>query len=276
MLDIGTPNERIQIKINNAECFLFDIFEDENVPMFEEMRMTRLFIQLGYSETARMFVENSIMFQADEGEVDMFATLIPEVPYDENGKYYKRTVVDDIEQFTIVPLTEAEYLEQLPEGIYARTCEINTPEEGTQRIEHVVNNVVADSITFQELGLQFEPNKWVHFGVFGDSEYIRLCIDYLYVNFNRSELSGRLNILLNQNKTSVIIDELLIDTTTAATIADFAERTAKRIPFGTLAEDENWYLLLADNPEKIKTNIFEAPQFKTAVEAILREHELID
>ena len=276
MLDVGTPNERIQIKINNAECFLFGIFEDENIPMFEEMRMTRLFIQLGYSETSRMFVEGSIMFRADEGEVDMFATLIPKVPYDENGKYYIRTVVDDIEQFTLTPLTEAEYLAQLPEGVYARTCEMNTPEEGTQRINHVVNNVVTDSVTFQELGLSFEPNTWVHIGVFGDSEHIRLCIDYLYVNFNRMESSGQLNILLNQNKTSVIIDELMIDTTTAATVADFAERTQKRIPFGTLAEDENWFLLLADNPEKIKTNIFEAPQFKTAVEAILREHELID
>ena len=190
----------------------------------------------------------------------------------EKGLWSKEQVHDAVPKL----ITEAEYLAQLPEGVYARTCEMNTPEEGTQRINHVVNNVVTDSVTFQELGLRFEPNTWVHIGVFGDSEHIRLCIDYLYVNFNRMESSGQLNILLNQNKTSVIIDELLIDTTTAATVADFAERTAKRIPFGTLAEDENWFLLLADNPEKIKTNIFEASQFKTAVEAILREHELID
>lgn len=277
MLDVGTPNERIQIKINNAECYLFGIFEEENIPMFEEMRMTRLFIQLGYSESSRMFMEGSIMFQADVGEVDMFATIIPELPYDEHARYFLRTVnEDDVEQFILTPMTEAEYLEYLPEGVYARTCEMNSPEGSTQKINHVVNGVVIDSVTFQELGLRFEPNTWVHFGIFGDSEHIRLCIDYLYVNFDRSEFSGQLNILLNQNKTSVIIDELLIDTTTAATVADFAERTAKRIPFGTLAEDENWFLLLADNPEKIKTNIFEAPQFKTAVEAILREHELID
>lgn len=275
LLDIGTPNERIRLQISNKECFLFGIFEEENVPMFEEMRMTRLFYQLGYSESCKMFMEGTIMFAAESGECDMFGTIVPEYPYDENGAYYRLEIQDEVEVFIYEALTESEYLEKLPEGVYVRTCEMNTPKEGSQEIQHVVNNVVTESITFQELGLRFEPNTWVHFGVFGDSSKLRICIDYLYHDFDRMESSGQLNFMLNQNKTSVIIDELLIDTTTAATIADFAERTAKRIPFGTLAEDENWFLLLADNPANIKTNIFEAPQFKTAVEAVLREHELI-
>lgn len=276
LLDIGTPNERIRLQISNKECFLFGIFEEENIPMFEEMRMTRLFYQLGYTESCKMFMEGTIMFTAESGECDMFATILPEYPYDENGAYYRLEIQDEVEVFIYEALTESEYLEKLPEGVYVRTCEMNTPKEGSQEIQHVVNNVVTESITFQELGLRFEPNTWVHFGVFGDSSKLRICIDYLYHDFDRMESSGQLNFMLNQNKTSVIIDELLIDTTTAATIADFAERTQKRIPFGTLAEDENWFLLLADNPEKVKTNIFEAPQLKTAVEEILREHELIE
>jgi len=276
LLDIGTTNERIRLQISNKECFLFGIFEEENVPMFEEMRMTRLFYQLGYTESCKMFMEGTIMFAAESGECDMFATILPEYPYDENGAYYRLEIQDEVEVFIYEALTESEYLEKLPEGVYVRTCEMNTPKEGSQEIQHVVNNVVTESVTFQELGLRFEPNTWVHFGVFGDSSKLRICIDSLYHDFDRMESSGQLNFMLNQNKTSVIIDELLIDTTTAATIADFAERTQKRIPFGTLAEDENLFLLLADNPEKVKTNIFEAPQFKTAVEEILREHELIE
>ena len=275
LFDVGTANEKARLVISNQECYLFGIFEDENVPMFEEMRMTRLYVELGYSYTTKMFATGTIMFEADTDECDMFNNIVPEYPYDPNGAYYKLEMNEDVEQFIYEPLTEAEYLEKLPEGVYVRTCEMNTPQDATQEIQHIVNGVVDESVTFRDLGLSFEPNTWVHFGIFGDDTKLHVCIDYLHHEFDRAETSGQLSILLNQNKTSVIIDELLIDTTTAATVADFAERTQKRIPFGTLAENENWFLLLADNPEKIKTNIFEASQFKTAVEAILREHELI-
>jgi len=278
LFDVGTPNERVRLVTATRECFLFGIFEDENVAMFTEMTMTRLFYQLGYSESIPMFEAASgecAMFEAASGEVDMFFTILADEPYNANYEYYEMTTDGESEIYTLIALTEAEYYEQLVLGLYVKTCEMNTPRGAYRELQHIVSGVVDEAITFEELGLSFEPNTWVHFGIFADSSKVRLCINSIYHDFDRAEAAGTLTINMNQNKTSVIIDELLIDPTTAASYTDFVERTQKRIPFGTLAESENWFILTAANPSKIKTNLFDAPQFVEAVEAVLRAHNLI-
>lgn len=278
LFDVGTANERVKLVTANRECYLFGIFEDENVPMFEEMRMSRLFYRLAYSESVPMFsaeTDECAMFAPGADECAMFYNLLPEKPYNETYEYYELTADEEVEQFEPVELTESEYYTQLESGVYVRTCEMNTPRGAYRELQHLVNGVVVEAVTFAALGLEFEPNSWVHFGIFADSEKTRLCVNSLYHDFTRAETAGQITINLNQNKTSVIIDELMIDTTTAATFANFLERTQKRIPFGTLAESDNWFILTARNPEKIKTNLFEAPQFVEAVEAVLRAHNLI-
>ena len=277
LFDIGTPNERVKLVTANTECFLFGIFEDENVPMFEEMRMTRLFYQLNYSYTVPMFDDTDTppMFEAASGEVAMFNNLVPAEPYNADFKYYTLTIQEGVEVFELTAMTEAEYLAQLIDGVYVKTCEMNSPKPAYRELQHIANGSVIESITFADMGLNFEPNTWVHFGIFGDSDKLRVCINFIYHDFNRRENSGALTILMNENKTSVIIDELLIDNTEAIAYADFSERTQKRIPFGTLAENENWFILTAADPQKIKTNLFDAPQFTAAVEAILQAHNLI-
>lgn len=278
LFDVGTPNERVRLAMANTECFLFGIFEDENVPMFEEMRMSRLFYLLEYSYSLVMFEAAAgevDMFEAGAGEIDMFNNIIPAETYNANFKYYTLTIQDDTEVFELASFKEGQYIAHLPSGVYVKTCEMNTPRPAYKELQHIVNNVVVEAVTFEALGLSFNPNTWVHFGIFGDTIKLRVCINFIYYDFSRSEFNGALTILMNQNKTSVIIDELLIDTTAAIAHADFRERTQKRIPFGTLAEDENWFILTAANPQKIQTNLFEAPQFTAAVEAILQAHNLI-
>ena len=272
LFNVGTSNEKVKLIQSNAECYLFEL-EDDTCPMFNEMTMSRLFYQLGYHNTCEMFdtSESCPMFALDSA---MFDNREPDEPYHAGWKYYTRTETDEGEIFTLLEITEGEYYAYLS-NIWTRTCEYNTPRDQYEELQHIVNGTVSEAVDLKDLDIDFEPNAGLHFGIIAGDEKVCVCVDKTSHCFDRVEFSRSLSVSLSENKNSFMLDELLIDTTAAETKEAFFTNTDKRIPFGTLDETQNWFILSAQDTTKVKTNLFETSVFKAAVDGILSDHGLI-
>ena len=272
LFNIGTSNEKVKLIQSNAECYLFEL-EDDTCPMFNEMTMSRLFYQLGFHYTCEMFdsSETCPMFAPDSA---MYDNREPDEPYHAGWKYYTRTETDEGEIFTLLEITEGEYYAYLS-NIWTRTCEYNTPRGQYEELQHIVNGTVSEAVDLNDLDIDFEPNAWLHFGIIAGDEKVCVCVDKTSHCFDRVEFSGSLSVSLSENKNSFMLDELLVDTTAAETKEAFFNNTDKRVPFGTLDETQNWFILSAQDTTKVKTNLFETTVFKDAVDSILTDHGLI-
>lgn len=123
----------------------------------------------------------------------------------------------------------------------------------------------ADNVrTFSQLGISFEPNTWMHIGIVLTADKISVFINKTEVSFVRYEKAeADIDLTLNVDgdtlKNTFVLDELMIDTKTAESLADFARNTDARIPWGALSSSEKHFILDA---EGLETNIFESEKIK--------------
>ena len=274
LFNIGTPNEQVRLVQANTECYFFEL-EDDVCPMFEEMRMSRLFYQIAFSYTCAMFEAGEDECAMFDSESLMFDNRQPDEPYHADWIYYRRVETEEGEIFEVFNITEGQYFDYIG-NIWIRTCEYNEPRGSYEEIQHVLNGTVRDVVSFEEAGIDFIPNTWLHVGIIADSEKVCVCLNNQSFCFNRAEFTGQLTVTLNESKNSYMLDELLVDTTAAEDKAVFFDNTTKRIPFGSLDYSQNWFVLTAKDPEKLKTNIFDSSVFTDAVDSVLRSHGLIN
>lgn len=91
--------------------------------------------------------------------------------------------------------------------------------------------------------------------------------------FNRYETaSAALSVVLNSGKNSFLLDELMIDNTTAETLATFYEHTTNRVPWANLSKSNDYFILTVADLENFKTNIFDTDIFKAKVLEIINEY----
>ena len=273
LFNVGTPNEKVRLIQANGECYLYEL-EDGVCPMFEEMTMSRLFYQLAYHTVCPMYADAEGVCPMFDSAYEMYDNREPDEPYHNEWNYYAKRDTEEGEVFDLLEIDEGGFYANL-DNIWIRTCEYNEPRGAYEEIQHLVNNNIVDRITLEDAGVEMLANTWMHFGIIADDEKVCVCIDHTSTCFNRAEFSGALGVNLSENKNSFMLDELLIDTTAALTKEAFFSNTTKRIPFGTLDESQNWFILSAHDVNKVKTNLFDTPNFKDAVEAILQEHSLI-
>ncbi|MCQ2594813.1 MAG: hypothetical protein MJ196_06070 [Treponemataceae bacterium] len=271
LFNVGTQNEKVRLVQGNGECYLYEL-EDNVCPMFEEMMMSRLFYQLEFATVCAMYADEADICPMFENDSAMFDNRDPLEPYHHEWIYYTKVETEEGEVFERLETTEEfQFFENL-ENIWIRTCEFNEPRGGYEELQHVVNNSVVEVVTLAEVGVAMESNEWVHFGIIADAEKLCVCIDSTSTCFDRVEFSGALSVSLSENKNSFMLDELLIDTAAALDKQTFFENAVKRIPYGTLDESQKWFVLSAHDVNKVKTNLFDTPNFKAAVEAIIAEH----
>jgi hypothetical protein len=67
----------------------------------------------------------------------------------------------------------------------------------------------------------------------------------------------------------MLIDEILLDTTTAEDVSLFQRNTVKRAPWGKLDDAGPWAILSVKDPNFFKTNIFQSPDFAAAVRQVI-------
>ncbi|GAB6390672.1 MAG: hypothetical protein MdMp014T_0045 [Treponematales bacterium] len=118
--------------------------------------------------------------------------------------------------------------------------------------------------------MNIHARKWHHIAVARTQDKFVFMLDDKKIEFDR--LTGgasAVSIVLNAGKGSFVLDELNIDNTAAVAFAAFQENTVKKIPYGALDKDDDWLVLAAKDPNKVRTNIFDTPQFAEKVLAIV-------
>jgi hypothetical protein len=115
------------------------------------------------------------------------------------------------------------------------------------------------------------PKKtWMHIAAVSTPDIIAFYIGDRKIEFEKkSEAAGAFSLMLNPTKNEFNVDELLLDETAAIEFEEFAENTGGRVPYAALDHREKWFVLEAQSPDKVKTNLFETEQFRAAVQAVI-------
>lgn len=150
---------------------------------------------------------------------------------------------------------------------------LNEPAHASSTIQHFGNTVpVPDPShvrTFDELGIAFERNTWLHVGIILSPDKIGCYLNKTQVTFDRySAAAAPVRVMLNELRNTLILDELYIDTEVTESFTDFAANTDARIPWGALDKDGKYFILETDN---LLTNIFDTEEFKSKVRALIQE-----
>lgn len=127
---------------------------------------------------------------------------------------------------------------------------------------------------FMDYGFSFEPNTWEHIAVVLTDTNINLFIrdkKFIFQRYNQASVAAK--AILNGNKMTFQLDELLIDTTTARDFDDFVAGTTDKIPWGKLDHLKKHFILNADDADNVTGNIFSCQAFENAVQRIIDKNK---
>lgn len=150
----------------------------------------------------------------------------------------------------------------------------NEPAAASSTIRHygqgVTNPPAGHVFTLDGLGIKFEKNTWLHIGIILTADNMDVYLDTKKVEFPRySKGVSDTEVILNGTQNTFVLDELMIDTTTAELFEDFADNTIKRIPWAALDRQNKQLILEADN---FITNIFDpGSPFESRVKQIITQ-----
>jgi hypothetical protein len=147
---------------------------------------------------------------------------------------------------------------------------IEYSEAGTDPGNMVIHEWLGGSETASLDGAAAPKKTWLHVATVATPDSLALYIGNKKIEFDRkSEAAAPFSLALNPAKNEFNADELLLDETAAVPFADFAENTEGRVPYAALDCREKWLVLEAQDPGKVKTNLFETEQFRAAVLAAI-------
>ena len=238
VFDLAIGNEHIKLILWNIEPFFFEL-EDGVCPMYEEMVAERMYVLVGADEE---------YFPAGHYYV-----------YDSQAEDYEQYYPEDAQDFE----------DMVSQGLlYERTCEMYSPLGARKELVHSVGEE-EDAVSLSTLGIDFEENTWLHVAVVGSEGSLKVLLNDVEVPFASSWNAGTVTLTFNRNKNSFMLDELLIDPATAELTSAFIQNTANRIPFGTISDTDDWFILMAKDITKVKTNIFESSTFTQAMQPLV-------
>jgi hypothetical protein len=129
----------------------------------------------------------------------------------------------------------------------------------------------SETIDLDSLDIKFEEERWYHLAVAQTATTLSLYINKIKVDFARkSSGQSQISVNINESKGSVIIDELMIDKTAALPFDDFSDNTVNKIPYAALDANDNWLVMEAQTPNKVKMNWLSSDVFRDAVLAIVQ------
>jgi hypothetical protein len=124
-----------------------------------------------------------------------------------------------------------------------------------------------ESIT---LASGIDANTWIHIAAVATAQKFSLYINTTKIDVvKQNQAPQEIDVIINEDRDEINIDELTIDRTTALAPAAFNTNTQNFIPYGALDYTQKWSVLLFDNPNRVYTNLFESEQFKMAVKTAI-------
>lgn len=258
LLEVGDSDDRISISLRNAECFyMYGEDDPTGCPYNEETVMPRLYRKLERRKCC--------YFSKGYGGAGYEATAAK--PYVDGGKYYVLDTTSGTEAFKLAAVSRKNYDRMVDAGLWVKTIPYNKPAPAQTYAEHLGSTERERRM----LG-SYEPNTWLHIGVVCDGSNMTLHTGLGTETFRRYAAHDvELSIALNKGRQSFMLDELMVDTAAVESADTFAAHTADRIPWGALDKDKSHFVLTADDPESIRTNIFDSALFKSKVLKIIKE-----
>ena len=230
-----------------------------------------IFFEIGLEDVSGIPFNEEIALDAPHD----YVLVSPDKPWSAGYKYYEKVIVDGMEVYSLVSVTEADYPAMVAEGLYERTLPFNTPKEAVSTLSHVGINDRED-VELKDIGehgVEFLPNEWIHIGIVFDQGDASVFLNKEAVSFELYDSGTRAcSMVLNATKNSFILDELFVDGTVAEAEATFCEHTQNRIPWANLPKSEDYFVLTVSDLENFKTNIFDTDLFKQKVLGIINEY----
>lgn len=125
--------------------------------------------------------------------------------------------------------------------------------EARGSIQHTAPGMQPDDRTIPLM----ETGHWYRVAIVGTSSTISLYLDDDIFTFQRQNTgSAEADIVLNANKNLVGIDELMYDTSAAMTQQEFLDFSEANIPWGDYSADDDYLMINAKDPAKVKSNCF--------------------
>lgn len=263
LFEIGDGTDKVTLEVRAAECAYATGEEDgSGIPYNEETAMSRLFRKIERKPVTYFDMDAELPY-CEDGMEERAAK-----PYAEGGKYYVKQSADGTDTYILADTARKSYDSMVDAGLYERTIPYNEPDGAKIRLVHSG----ATASETKEVA-PFDANTWVHIGIMceGVSLTVHLGGDtYTFVRYADGEVS--LDVTLNKEGNSFMLDELMADTSAAESAEEFAEHTADRIPWGALDKDKSHFILTAADTDTFRTNLFDSGIFREKVLGIIKEY----
>jgi hypothetical protein len=141
----------------------------------------------------------------------------------------------------------------------------NVPEETGNRIYH--NWVGGDEfIDLDANGVVISEKTWLHMAVIATPAAILFFIGNRQFSFTRNgNVAATTPFIINEDMNELDLDELSLIHNAAGPFGLFWANTTDRIPYAGLNYLEKAMVIMADDPEKVKTNLFDGEYFRAKV-----------
>jgi hypothetical protein len=127
-----------------------------------------------------------------------------------------------------------------------------------------------ESIDLDAEGVELVQRVWMHIACVLTSNTIELFIGSHQFSFNRMRpVADPLAFTINEDLEEFNLDELSIIAGATETYEAFLENTGNRVPYAALDYTQKYAVIMVDDPQKMRTNLFESDQFREAVQAII-------
>jgi hypothetical protein len=123
--------------------------------------------------------------------------------------------------------------------------------------------------SLDDMGIAIARRTWLHIAAVSTADTLSLFIGGNRIEFDKISVAGPLSVGINPARLEFNLDELMLDETRAVNFDLFALNTGERIPWAALDYTEKHFVLEAQDPALVHTNIFESEQFKEAVYAAM-------
>jgi hypothetical protein len=120
----------------------------------------------------------------------------------------------------------------------------------------------SESVDLDDMGVEIQSGIWIHIAAVAAQDTMSLFIGDKRVDISKhSGMAQSVSLVINEDEDAFNLDELSLDGSTALAFEDFLASNEIRAPYAALNREEPWAVLEAQDPRKVKTNLFETDAF---------------
>ena len=123
-------------------------------------------------------------------------------------------------------------------------------------------------------GYPLVEDSWAHLCVKVNFDSITIFFRGQQVTIPRqTDGFGSVEYLINRSHHAFSIDELIWDTTAALPFSRYVELSSESLPWAEHEKNDNWFVLHAQDADKVDTNLFDSDLFKQKVREVVSSME---